>query len=608
MKNKARLKLQLLTILFSAWCSLLMAQSDYELGMQYYEEGAYEKAVDYLSPALRRSPNAKAYEAVINSYLALEEYNEAEDLTEYFLRKGLLNAMDLYTDLVYINILSKDTREADKAMEEMKKRVQANPSLAYGAGNALQKKGYPKLALEIYELAETRNPGMQFDYQKALLYGELGDLQNMYRMYVEMVMRSPSYLPSVKNLIAQGITEGEEDENIQFLKEQIITKIQEGGPRTMNDLLVFVYIQEKNFRGAFTQLKALDRRAGGNRAEVYNLGRVALNNGEFELALKIFDYVLDAGKDNPFYEEARVQKLVAQRKLLESKDDTEIAAWRDLQKQYYRAEIELKGLPEIGALRIDLAHLTAFRMDETDSAVAILERTIGTSYVSDEDKARAKIELGDILLYTGERWDAILYYGQAEKAFEKSPIGQEAKFKRAKAAYYVGDFQWAQGIFNALKASTSKLIANDAMRYSLLINDNIALDTTTDAMKLFARADLLNFQGKKDSAMIILNTLQKAFPGHSIQDEVLLLRSEIWMSNKNYEEAAIDLQAIIDQYPDDILADDAQFRLAELLETRMNRTEEAKVLYRNLFTEHPDSFFTAEARKRFRLLRGDFLN
>ncbi len=598
----------MLTLLFSLWGALLMAQNDHELGMQYYADGEYERAIDYLEPSIRRSFDPKTYEVLLNSYLALEEYKKAENLTKDLLRKGAFNGMELYTDLVYINTLKGDAKEAEKAMDEIRERIEKNPSLAYGAGNSLQQKGYPQRALEVYELAEARNPGMNFDYQKALLYGELGDLRSMYSMYVDMVLRSPAYLPSVKNLIAQGITEGEENEYIQFLKEQIITKIQEGAPRSMNELLVFVYIQEKNFRGAFTQLKALDRRSGGNRAEVYNLGQVALNNGEYELALNIFDYVQEAGKDNPFYEEARVQKLVAQRKLLESKDDTPASAWKDLQKQYYKAEAELRGLPETGPLRIDLAHFTAFRLDETDSAFALLKGMLLTSYISEEDKARARIELGDILLYTGERWDAILYYGQAEKAFEKSPIGQEAKFKRAKAAYYVGDFQWAQGIFNVLKASTSKLIANDAMRYSLLINDNIALDTTTEAMALFAQADLLNYQDKKDSAMIILNQLQREFPDHTVQDEVLLLRSEIWMARGNYESAAADLQAIIDGFPEDILADDAQFRLAQLYETKMNRVEEAKELYRSLFTDHPDSFYTAEARKRFRLLRGDILN
>ncbi len=608
MKRIFRLNILYLFIVASFAPAPVLAQNDFQLGMQYYQDGEYQKAIDYLAPSVLRSFNNKVYEAVLNSYLALEEYDKAEDFTETLIRKKGLNGVELYTDLVYIHNLKGDERDAEKAMDEIRKRVQANPSMAYSAGNALQQKGYPTLALQVYELAETQNPGMNFDYQKALLYGELGDLQNMYNMYVEMVLRSPSYLPSVKNLIAQGINNGETNENIQFLKERIITKIQEGAPRTMNDLLVFVYIQEKNFRGAFTQLKALDRRNEGNRAEIFNLGRVALNNQEYELALKIFDYVLEAGKDNPFYEESRVNILLTQRRLLESRDDVVADDWRKLQKEYYKAEKELKGLPEMGQLRIDLAHFTAFRLDEPDSAVALLERTINTSYISAEDKARAKIELGDILLYTGERWEAILYYGQAEKAFEKSPIGQEAKFKRAKAAYYVGDFQWAQGIFNALKASTSKLIANDAMQYSLLINDNIALDTSTEAMALFAKADLLNYQDKRDSAMIILNQLQKQFPEHSVQDEVLLLRSEIEMAKKDYEAAARDLQAIIDAYSDGILADDAQFRLAELYQTKLNRIEEAKELYRDLFTEHPDSFFTAEARKRFRELRGDFLN
>src|SRR5690606_8682419 len=110
------------------------------------------------------------------------------------------------------------------------------------------------------------SPGLRFDYQKALLYGELGDLQKMYSMYVSMVEKTPTYLPTIKSLISQGMSQGGES-SMDFLKELLIRRIQEGGPETMNDLLVHVFIQEQNFRGAFTQLRALDKRREGNKAQ-----------------------------------------------------------------------------------------------------------------------------------------------------------------------------------------------------------------------------------------------------------------------------------------------------------------------------------------------------
>ena len=581
-----------------------MAQTDLQLGMQYYKDGEYAKAIEYLEPVAFQYLNDQTYKALLNCYLSLEEYGKARKLNKNFIKKSRLNQMDLLADKIYINILDKNERGADKAVDEIKNRIKANPSLAFSAGASLQKRGYPKIALEIFEMAEAANPAMNFDYQKAQLYGELGEIKRMYDMYVSMVIRSPNYISTVKTLIGQGI-KGFEDENTDYLKEMLIKKIQDGAPGTINELLIYVYIQEKNFRGAFTQLKAIDRRNGGNRAQIFNLGRIALNSAEYRLSQKIFDYVLKAGKDNPYYEDALVSRLEARRKALESNGQAQKYTWKDLQGEYEEVMAELKGMPEIGPLSIDMAHFTAFRLNNSDSAIAILKNVLNIGFVSPESKALAKIELGDILLYNGERWEAILYYGQAEKAFEKSPIGQKAKFNRAKAAYYVGDFKWAQGIFDVLKESTSKLIANDAMKYSLLINDNIALDTTTDAMEVYAHADLLNFQDKYDSALFYLELIQLNYPGHSLQDEVLLLKANLYIAKKEYQKAAGELQTLITDHKEDILADDALYTLAGLYEVQLDRKEEAKELYRTLFTDHPDSFFTAEARKKYRQLRGD---
>ncbi len=586
----------------------LQAQSELLLAEQYYKQGEYKKALSYIEGERQFRGNSKAYEIILNSYLALEEYREAEDYVEDAVKSFGNSRPAYFADLVYVYLLQDEKENADDVVEDAKKVVRKTPGLAYNFANAFQKRGYPRIALELYELAEARMPNLNYDYQKALLYGEIGDIKKMYATYVQMVERAPNYLNTVERLLSRALPQETESENSEYLKQLIIEKIQKGGPQTLNELLVYIFIQEKNFMGAFTQLKALDKRNPTNKSEIFRLGKVAMNNGEFELAQKIFDYVIKAGTDNPYYEDALIERLRARKNRLEKENSTDSEAWGSLQRDYIALRKDLKGFPELGKLNIELAHLTAFRLDDSDSAVSILESTINAGYIGEEDKARARIELGDILLYNGNRWDAIIYYAQAEKAFEQSPIGQEAKFKRAKSAYYIGDFQWAKGVFDALKASTSKTIANDAMQYSLLISDNIALDTTTDAMILYARADLFNYQGKLDSSLQVLTNIQQLFPGHTIQDEVLLLHSDIMLKKNNFEAAVKDLQNIINNFNDGILADDALYRLAVLYDHQLNRPEEARELYQRLFTEHRDSFFASDARKRFRELRGDILN
>ena len=63
---------------------------------------------------------------------------------------------------------------------------------------------------------------------------------------------------------------------------------------------------------------------------------------------------------------------------------------------------------------------------------------------------------------------------------------------------------------------------------------------------------------------------------------------------------------ILDEYPDDVLADDAFFLQAEIYERQVNDKEKAMEIYREFLTKYPGSVFAAEARKRFRTLRGDF--
>ena len=54
-----------------------------------------------------------------------------------------------------------------------------------------------------------------------------------------------------------------------------------------------------------------------------------------------------------------------------------------------------------------------------------------------------------------------------------------------------------------------------------------------------------------------------------------------------------------------MLSDDALFLLARIQEEDVKDKAQAQTLYQQLLTKYPGSIYVAEARKRFRRLRGD---
>ncbi len=228
--------------------------------------------------------------------------------------------------------------------------------------------------------------------------------------------------------------------------------------------------------------------------------------------------------------------------------------------------------------------------------------------ISPFQEASVKLKLGDILVLQEKFNEALIYYSQIQANLKNSTISQEARFKVAKTSYYKGDFDWAESQLKILKASTSQLIANDALDLKLLISDNKYEDSLHVALKLYSKADLMAFQNKTDDAIELLNQLLTEHKGESIEDEALLKQAKLFEKKKQYEKAVINYQSIITNYGEEILADDALYFLAELYNNQLSEPEKAKDLYEQIIFKHEDSIYSVEARKKFRMLRGDAIN
>ena len=279
-----------------------------------------------------------------------------------------------------------------------------------------------------------------------------------------------------------------------------------------------------------------------------------------------------------------------------------------METDYQNALLEIGKNSNTIQLINNLAHIEAFYLDKIDVAKSLLDDALKLPGLNAEQIADCKIELADILLLSGEVWEATLLYSQVEKAYKNEPVGHEAKFKNAKLFYYIGEFDFAKGQLDILIAATSKLIANDAMELSLLISDNIAEDSSMTALKLYAKADLLLFQNKDSLALITLDSIGMLAMSHPLFDEVLYKKAEIMIKESKFFEADTLLQKLIDFYPEDILADNAIFKLADLKENYFKDKNKAMELYQLLMTKYPGSLYVVGSRKRFRNLREDKIN
>jgi tetratricopeptide (TPR) repeat protein len=193
-------------------------------------------------------------------------------------------------------------------------------------------------------------------------------------------------------------------------------------------------------------------------------------------------------------------------------------------------------------------------------------------------------------------------------------VGYEAKLRNAKLSYYNGNFRLAQEHLDILKEATTREIANDAMDLSMRIKENIAFDSGGEALKQYARVELLLYQNKTDSALLRIDQLKQgvsdsgAFSNRTILDDVYWLEANIRMKRGEFSESIELLQRILDEYGDDVFADDAFFLQGEIYERQLKDKSKAMEIYREFLTKYPGSVFAAEARKRFRTLRGDFSN
>lgn len=603
MPRNARFLLWL--FLLVGWLPGRAQESQEQLASHYYTSGEYAQAAEMYEELYRRAPNKFYYQMLFRSYLELEQYRDAERLAERRL-KQYPNELDLYVDQGRMHERKGESRKAARVYDAAVDKVGFDTKQITDLAQAFDLAGHADYAIKVYLQARQKmKNNYAFVSELATLYERTGNYEAMMREYFDLLDKMPNMMNSIQISLQRVLNETANPKIAEGLRKTLVQRVQEHPENKQNlDMMIWFSLQQKDFAFAMTQAKAVDVRFPELMGEpLMRVAAIAKSNEAYDVAQECYALVARKGAESPYYFESRVGELDVRFARINRNFPIENKRLWQMLGDYDRLFDELGKNVQTVRLMRNYADLMAYYADSLQRAADMLYDILDLPQLPPKERDETKLALGDLLLFAGEVWDASLLYMQVEKANKNDVLGSLAKFKNAKLSYYNHDFLWAKTQLDVLRASTSKLIANDAMELSLLISDNMEEDSTYDMLERYAEADLLLYRNQLDSAWDAFDAVATSALSHPLFDEVLMQKAKIRIRQQRYADADSLLQQLVDFYPYDILADDALMLMAQLNDEQLQHPERARDCYEKLILDYPNSLYVDRARKRYNELK-----
>jgi len=575
----------------------LYAQNE-QLAQNFFDQGEYEKALKVYQKLYEENPaNPKFFNGVVSANQQLENFEIAEELLMERLNNSANNPRILI-ELGHNYELQDNQQKSTRFYEEALQSIEARPNYAYSVALGFEQYNLLEYAAKAYERAMEMNADRNYSLQLARIYGEQGNIEEMFGNYLDLIENDLKFYGIANREFNRYISEDAQSEANSIFRKLLLKRLQEDPQLLYNEMLSWLFVQQKDFDKAFAQERAIFKRGEKSLQGILNLAMLAREAEEYGIAEEIITYAIEESPSRTFNLQARHFLLKIQLEI------ANIDNYEKIGNEYELLLEEYEYSPETLDLQIDYANFMAYNLNKPDEAIRLLKRSAEVS-LDKFNLAKVKMALADILVVQEKFNEALIYYSQIQNLVKNNIVSQNARFKVAKTSYYKGDFDWAKTQLDILKSSTSQLIANDAMELSLLIRDNSLEDSTKTALKKFAQADLLSFQKKNSKAIQVLDSILVHHKGERIEDEALLSQAKLYEKEQDFEKAEQNYLEIINSFNDDILSDNAHYYLAELYANELQDTEKAKSLYEQIIFNFADSIYFVEARKKYRMLRGD---
>ncbi|MFY7918347.1 MAG: tetratricopeptide repeat protein [Chryseotalea sp.] len=590
-------------------------ENNIQLANEYLSKGEKQKALELYQDLARKSENISyIHNNYFSTLLELQQYREAEEYIKKQIKREQGNFL-FELDYGLLMLRTGDVARSDKQFRQVITGAATNPNWTRYVSDYFTVRSLIDYAILTYqESRKTYNNAGIYALELANLYRYKSDRPKMAEEYLNYATQNLGNNQYVKSLLQAMLTKPEE---LEELEKILILNIQKDPANEVySDLLIWLSLQQKNFNTAFIQARAYDKRYKTQGERCMEVAEIALKNKDYASANQVFQYVLKNFTDPEFNRAAALGSIRSRDAMYRNQPEINKDSVQKLVRDYKKFVQQNTPQPAAFEAARHAAMLQAEMLQQTDSAQKQLQQVIAHPQASAYIKAKCKIDLADLFILKNEPWESALLYAQVEKTQKENPVAYEAKLKHARLAYYRGDFLLAEEQLNILKQATTREIANDAIELSMRIKENLLADSAAIALREFAQVELLLKQNKIAEAWQKLNAIEEGrilkadttlvFTNYAIIDDCYWLKASILLKQNKPEQALAQYEKIVTEFFNDVLADDAFFAIGDIYENYLHQPEKAMEHYKNLLVKFPGSVYAAEARKRYRMLRGDF--
>lgn len=590
-------------VVLASFCVYAQTETDIQLAQHYYLNGDFSKAQGYYEKLYLNAPTKVYFSRYLDCLINTGDKKGAEKL---YKKQIAIQPEDIALKIQFYFFYeqSNELDKAKKVKNDVAKQPLYDPKQVQDILSSLLAIDKYEWAMDIVDNAKKNFKYYPYEVWYAQIYLAQGKNLLAVEEYIKALQKKPDLKESIQIEIASRYDFSLENDEIKSVKNTFLSASQKDPNNLVySEMLIWFFLQSRNFKAAFLQVSALERRVNGDGSFLIDFGSTCLENEEFTMAKDAFKEVIAANM--PRRDDAQrmllntyFTSLTTNRNATKSELDEILSLYKTTLERIGNASTSVD-------MTLAYGEILAFYANRAEEARSVLETGLSRKGLTDIQKAKVKMKLADVMVLMDSIWDASILYMQIDSDFKFESIGNEAKFKNARVFYFDGEFDYAQAQLDVLKEATSKLISNDAMQLSLLILENYGLDSNYEAMSDYAKSELLIEQHRFAEAFIRLDSIPMKFPETVLRDEIIYAKAKAEMSQGHWEEAFSFFEQVSTNFPTELLADDALYNMARIHQNHLKKPEAAMENYLKILNDYPGSIYNEDVRMQIRKLRGD---
>ena len=296
-------------LLFFALNSFGQMGQDRQLADQYLNNAEYEKAAQLYDKLMDKDPFG-TYPQYYKCLLAMKDFNEAEKLTKKMIKKQE-TSLSYLVDLGFIYAQVNQPDKAKSQYEKAIKSLKPDQGQIMNLASTFMNRQETDYALQTYQEGRRMMREIYgFYFETAEVYYQKGNYQAMIEEYLDAVADNPMMQQSVLNIMQARVGFDPENNRGDMLRTSLLRRIQKTPERSeFPEMLIWYFIQQKDFESALIQAKAIDKRMKEDGSRIMSISSMAGANLNYDIAIKGYQYVVEKGKDNNNYIPARMELL-----------------------------------------------------------------------------------------------------------------------------------------------------------------------------------------------------------------------------------------------------------------------------------------------------------